>query len=262
MVVEPQFPQPVYSAQDFRFLNHFLQGAYPHQPIGNDGIWTHEIPAIAPNVRGFIQIFGNLADQIKHDFLLHAILALGATDLACPTLDSDLMLAGIVHRVKAIEALNKAVSRGIQTIEEGNAMIGTCFALLFQSVMMNDGLAEYMAFIRGIVAIGIHMEMNKMKFLFHHLWNDEQMQLIDGMLYETPLINPDVARAACRSLEKMAPLCTTELEIRLYGRLLEMARTCITSSRDGNSLFYSNTYYLLNRVQLISRSEISTRVSY
>jgi hypothetical protein len=164
--------------------------------------------------------------------------------------------------VKAIEALNKAVSRGIQTMEEGNAMIGTCFALLFQSVLMNDGLAEYMSFIRGTVAIAIHMAQNQMKFLFHHLWDYEQMEQIDAILHETPLIDAEVARAGCRSLEKMAPLCTTKIEIQLYGLLLNMARTCITSSRDGNSLFFSSIYYLLNQMQLMSLFESSTVFSY
>jgi hypothetical protein len=147
--------------------------------------------------------------------------------------------------VKAIEALNRAVSRGIQTMEEGNAMIGTCYALLFQSVLMNDGLTEYMSFIRGTVAIIIHMAQNQMKFLFHHMQDHEQMEQIDPMLYETPLIDAEAVGAACRSLEKMAPLCTTKIEIQLYGLLLNMARTCITSSRDGKSLFYSSQNHLL-----------------
>jgi hypothetical protein len=58
MVVEPQFQLPVYTAQDFRFFDYFLQGAYPHQPIGNDAIWTHEIPILAPNVRDLTQVSG------------------------------------------------------------------------------------------------------------------------------------------------------------------------------------------------------------
>jgi hypothetical protein len=156
----------------------------------------------------------------------------------------------MIHRVKAIEALNKAVSRGIQTMEEGNAMIGTCYALLFQSVLMNDGLTEYMSFIRGTVAVAIHMAQNQMKFLFHHMWDYEQMEQVDAMLHETPLIDAEVAGAACRSLEKMAHLCTTKTEIQLYGLLLNMARTCITSSRDGNLLFYSSINHLLTMYSL------------
>jgi hypothetical protein len=41
---------PVFSPQDFRLFQHFIETAYPHHPIGNDSIWQHEIPSIASDV--------------------------------------------------------------------------------------------------------------------------------------------------------------------------------------------------------------------
>ncbi len=39
-----------FSMQDFRLFYHFIQDAHPHHPIGNEGVWTHEVPSIAHNV--------------------------------------------------------------------------------------------------------------------------------------------------------------------------------------------------------------------
>lgn len=41
---------PVFTMQDFRLFNHFIQTAYPHHPPLNDSVWTHEIPSIASDV--------------------------------------------------------------------------------------------------------------------------------------------------------------------------------------------------------------------
>lgn len=51
--MNPQLPMPVFAMQDFRLFNHFIQSAYPHQPIGNDSVWKQEIPSIASDVSTF-----------------------------------------------------------------------------------------------------------------------------------------------------------------------------------------------------------------
>lgn len=39
-----------FTGQDFRLFHHFIEAAHPHHPIGNDWVWTHEIPVIAADV--------------------------------------------------------------------------------------------------------------------------------------------------------------------------------------------------------------------
>lgn len=34
-----------------RFFQHFLTQCFPHHPLQQEEIWTHEIPCIAQNVR-------------------------------------------------------------------------------------------------------------------------------------------------------------------------------------------------------------------
>jgi hypothetical protein len=166
------------------------------------------------------------------------MLALSASDLAANSDDSNdmkLIPTSIIHRIKSIESLNKAVAAGIKSWQQGNAMIATCFTLLFQSVLLNDGLSEYISFLRGILTIGMQMGQRRMKFVFERLWGNEQLQSRDAELSAAPLINEEVVSAACRSFEKMSPLLKTKTEIGMYGLLLSMARSLVTSSKEGKS---------------------------
>jgi len=92
------------------------------------------------------------------------MLALSASDLADPNNGRDIQSAAdltntaLNYRVKAITALKRALSAPQQSFEQGNAMLATCFSLLFQSVLLDDGLIEYMTFIRGVIAVSVHSE--------------------------------------------------------------------------------------------------------
>jgi hypothetical protein len=63
-----QSPAPVFTMQDFRLFNHFIQDAYPHHPIGNDSVWKHEIPCIASNVSCPLEL-----SQIEFEVLIVAV---------------------------------------------------------------------------------------------------------------------------------------------------------------------------------------------
>lgn len=166
------------------------------------------------------------------------MLALSATDifsLRTPW-DKDLHLKAMSYRVKSIESLNKAVSAGIESSEQGNAMLATCYTLLFQSVMLNEALGDYFAFIRGCVSVAMQMGMMNMNFIFMKAFGDDQLEIIEDDLAIAPLINSDVVTKANRSLEKMGLLCKTKVELTMYSLLLSVARYLFSSSRDGKSL--------------------------
>ena len=40
----------IFKASDMRLFHHFIMNAYPHLPLGNDGVWIREIPAFAHSV--------------------------------------------------------------------------------------------------------------------------------------------------------------------------------------------------------------------
>jgi hypothetical protein len=163
---------------------------------------------------------------------MHSILALSASDLADSTDDRGLATTAIAHRLRAIETLNKAMTKSITCWEQGNAMLATCFALWLQSVFLSDGFTEYISFLRGIVAIARHMSQKKMKFVFTKIFPDDQLQMLEPGLATMPLINHAFVSAAVRSLEKVSSLCKTHVEIGVYGLLLSIACNLNTSARE------------------------------
>ncbi|TGO36181.1 hypothetical protein BHYA_0133g00230 [Botrytis hyacinthi] len=174
--------------------------------------------------------------KISHDYLLRSILALSASDLAsdptASTKSRNLTCTAIHHRVKTIASLNAAISSGVNSFEEGNAMLATCFILLFQSTLISDGLVEYMTFIPGTIAIAICMGSQQIKFIFRESWGNQDINSMDSALKQTPLIDGELAKSACRSIESLLPLCKAQGELDMYGALLITARSLITSSKD------------------------------
>jgi hypothetical protein len=165
------------------------------------------------------------------------MLGLSASDLKeRVTQTSEITCSAMSHRVQAIKSLNKALSSGLHTFEEGNAMLATCYVLLFQSVLLEDGLAEYISFIRGCVLIAQNMGCKRMKFLFHSVMGTESLAKMDPHLKEGPEVNPAPVDAGCKSLEAFEPLCRKEYQKKFHTSLLKMARALYTSSRNGKKL--------------------------
>jgi hypothetical protein len=163
------------------------------------------------------------------------MLALAASDLVhTETCPHQMRNTALSHRVKSITALNAAVQRGVNCLEEGNAMLATCFSLLFQSTLIDDGLVEYMTFIRGTIIIGSQMRFKQMRFLFDQLFKDKQLEQSEAVNNDAPMIQQDVVLGAYQSLEKFQHLCQTKLETEIYAVLFNVAHSLITSG-DGES---------------------------
>ncbi len=164
---------------------------------------------------------------------MHAILGMAASELMLQ--DPSLAPAAMAHRVKAIRAIKKTLADVPKdnTFEAGNAMLATCFALTFQSVALDDGMAEYMTFIRGVIIVAIQMYIKGAPFLFHDFLGDGQIEMVRPSMERLPLINrewTDAARAAVRALE---PLCTGEVEHEYCEFLLQIVDALRASSYEG-----------------------------
>ncbi|KAI1805736.1 hypothetical protein F4811DRAFT_560949 [Daldinia bambusicola] len=207
VIHQPQHQVPLFSLLDMRFFQHFLLACFPHQPIGNEYIWTHEIPCLSQN----------------YEYLMHAILGLAASDLMSQ--DPSLVTFAMSHRLKAIRAIKKTLNdiTKSNTFEEGNALIATCFALTFQSVVLEDGMAEFMTFCRGIILVAIQMWKSNTKFLFHNLHENESATLLRPFIEALPPIRRDWADMAVSSIRDLEPLCGHEVESEYCRLLLDMA---------------------------------------
>lgn len=223
--------------EDMRLFNHFIQRAYPRHPSGNDSIWTHEIPSLAS----------------EYDYLIHSMLALAASELSVsdtsPNAKSqELRNTSLLHRSKSITALNSAIQRGVNTVEEGNAMLAAIFSLLFQSTFISDGLVEYMTFIRGGIVVGGQMVKQHLKIVFSNLnvaqppvKEGDTSKEFEGIINNAPSIQEEVILGAIKSLEICAQLCSTKLERRVHAALVDTASSLAISSSHGKffSLYLS-----------------------
>jgi hypothetical protein len=165
------------------------------------------------------------------------MLALSASDIArTQPSPQELTCIAMTHRIKAITSLNNSVSLGIQSFEQGNAMLAACYVLVSQSAFIGDGLVEYMTFLRGCFVVGIQMGIREMKFLLHSPWRDQNVATTDPSLEITPWIDPESVVACCRSLERFAYLCQRKPQKEMYASILSTSRALFTSSRDGKYL--------------------------
>lgn len=170
------------------------------------------------------------------------MLALAASDISeCSPNDSALALSAMKHRVRAIETLSTALSRGVETMEQGNAMLATCYTLVFQSALIADGFPEYMSFIRGCMVVAWQMGVKELKFLFEGILSDEQLVKMGPYLKGAPDIDPELTNGAIGSLEAFRPLVVRDAEIAFFECLLEIAQASQISSRQGKLSSYTST---------------------
>lgn len=179
---------------------------------------------------------------------MHAILGLAASDLSSAQRQPGLVASAMDHRVKAIKAIKKTLSdaRRADTFEEGDALMATCFALTFQSVLLDDGMAEYMTFIRGVVIVATQMYVTGANLLFgQFLGGAKQAEVLRPLLERVPLVEHAWAAEAVAAVEGLEPLCRHPVERQYHERILEMARQLQVSSWGGKYTppsFFSPVY--------------------
>lgn len=163
------------------------------------------------------------------------MLALSSSDIedALSQHSPDLIQSAMSHRVLAIKYLNRALSTGLHTIEAGNAMLATCLVLAYQSMLMDEGIADYLTFVRGCVLVSIQMSCRGLKFLFKHLLSMDELMKIRPLLQGPPLADLGPVNAAYTSLEAFKHLCEREYEKAFHGHLVEIVNLFYSSSRDG-----------------------------
>lgn len=165
---------------------------------------------------------------------MHAILGFAASQLI-PT-DSSLVTAAMSHRVKAIRSIKKRLVDNARTgtsHEEANALVATCFALTFQSVSLDDGMAEYMTFIRGIVIVGMQMMFKGIKPIFSTIFEPDSNELLAPLMQELPLIQRGWADSAKEAIDNLRDLCVEPVEIEYQEKLSDIVERLYINSWAG-----------------------------
>jgi len=165
------------------------------------------------------------------------MLALSASDLEVTSSQPSFELAqsAMSHRILAIKSLSRALSTGMHSLEDGNAMLATCYILVHQSTLIDEGLSEYLTFIRGCVLVPLQMDCRGLKFLFQNLLSDDEIEMTRPYLQSMPAIDLGPVDAAYASLEALTPLCERESEKMMREQTLEIVRKFHLSSCDGTN---------------------------
>ena len=164
---------------------------------------------------------------------MHSILGLGASELIAA--DSGLVEAALSHRLEAVKAIKRRLASPGASVDyaEGNALIAACFALTFQSAFLEDGMAEHMAFIRGIVIIAGQMARAGVDFMFSNLVAQDQAALLRPHV-EKVVLPESMAEwrdGAGAALEALRPLCAgDELKLQYLELNLDITRGLYESS--------------------------------
>ncbi|KAF9770820.1 hypothetical protein IL306_011578 [Fusarium sp. DS 682] len=173
----------------------------------------------------------------QHEYLMHAILGFSASELMRK--DASVVSSAMNHRIKAIRAIKKRLAetaRSSMDYEEANAMVATCYALTFQSVSLEDGLTEFLTFIRGIMIVGMQMLFRGIKPIFENMMEPEQDALLEPLMQGLPLIPKGQTDSAMEALTNLKPLCTQTVEIEYHQHLVKMVEKLYINSWDGKYL--------------------------
>ncbi|KAF4970933.1 hypothetical protein FSARC_2129 [Fusarium sarcochroum] len=169
----------------------------------------------------------------QHEYLMHAILGFSASEIM--RTDASVVSSAMNHRIKAIKAIKKRLAETARTSighEEANAMVATCYALTFQSVSLEDGLAEYLTFIRGIMIVGMQMLFRGIKPLFENMMEQDADHLLEPLMGGLPLIQKGYADSAIEALTNLKPLCKEQVEIEYHQHLVNMTEKLYVNSWD------------------------------
>lgn len=108
--------------------------------------------------------------------------------------------------------------------------MAACFALTFQSVELDDGMVEYMTFIRGILLVAIQMHVRGARLLFRNLLNSEQTEMLRPALEPLSPIERRWGEVAVAAVQGLGPLCRGNDMAASYQTLvLQMARALLVS---------------------------------
>ena len=150
---------------------------------------------------------------------MHALLGLSASHLSKMS-PASLTSIAEDHRLRACKGLNEALSGPLKSIEEADAVIAACYALLLQSWYMDDGLNAFLIFTRSCNLVSHQVRTQNIQALFAKEDLDSRTEIMKGRLDGIPSFNPAFIKEAESSLNMILPLCSETYQQELQRILL------------------------------------------
>lgn len=213
-----------FSLKDMSFFHHFLTISFPHLPLGNDDVWLRDVPQFAQ----------------EYTYLMHAILALGASHLnrvvPLPEYEKD----ALTHRGHAIKGLNTCMAKSKHEYGEADAMLATCYALTFQAAYMADGLSDFVVMVRGCALASGKIQEENAQTAFN-IAPDRHRDVIQPRLHRLPSVSPEHISRGLAALDEMQVYLEYEAEHRFYLALREVF-CCLQQSPAAGYLTFTDLY--------------------
>lgn len=169
--------------------------------------------------------------SLQFDYLVHAMLGMAASHLSL--YGQDYSSQALSHRVQAIQALNKALSKPCSSRAEGDARFAAILTLAFQASCMPEGMVEFLSMVRGCSIVAKHSMQSLEASVFSSFtasgYTNSIRNLIGpGGTFEFQ--NEDLFHKFFSSLRALGPLCTSPLEVRFLAateRVLKMTKISV-----------------------------------
>ncbi|KAK5939996.1 hypothetical protein PMZ80_007414 [Knufia obscura] len=213
-----------FTLNDMQFFHHFLTISFPHLPLGNEDVWVRDIPQFAQS----------------YTYLMHAILALGASHLNRLTPQCGYAKEALMHRGHAINGLNTCMAKSQHAYGEADAMLATCYALTFQASYMADGIADFVIFVRGCALATGKIRDENAQTAFN-LAPDRHHQVIRPRLQSLPQLNTIHVANGLSALDEVQVYLHHEAEHKFYASLRDVF-TALHQSPAAGYLMFVNMY--------------------
>ncbi|KAF4161526.1 hypothetical protein CNMCM6936_003367 [Aspergillus lentulus] len=216
-------------------LQHFITDAHPHLPVGNDDIYTRTLPALT----------------YKHEYVMHAILALSSSHLALLT-GSALPVEALRHRQRALRGLNEAMSQAPGGASDADAMLAACYILTFQSSYMLDGLSDYIMMLRGCGLVTTLMLQQNLHGSFS-IDASSHIKYMEAQFGRFPTIDSRIASDGIRSLNLVKPLLRHPVEEVFYQLLVDVL---VSVEQSASCAAYVHLTNIMNKFITLPQCEI------
>lgn len=165
---------------------------------------------------------------------MHALLALSASHLEKLS-KSGLTKIAQAHRLAAITGLNNCLDKPLQTAEDGDAIIATCYALLMQSWYMDDGLESFLVMTRSCDLITKHVRGQKVDAILARDDMDSRVENMRSRLEGAPSYDMAFLNLAWQSLDAVGALCSENYQMKLLLSLQQCISSMSKSHMEGMS---------------------------
>ncbi|GFF78323.1 hypothetical protein IFM47457_04628 [Aspergillus lentulus] len=216
-------------------LQHFITDAHPHLPVGNDDIYTRTLPALT----------------YKHEYVMHAILALSSSHLALLT-GSALPVEALRHRQLALRGLNEAMSQAPGEATDADAMLAACYILTFQSSYMLDGLSDYIMMLRGCGLVTTLMLQQNLHGSFS-IDANSHIKYMEAQFGRFPTIDSRIASDGIRSLNLVKPLLRHPVEEVFYQLLVDVL---VSVEQSASCAAYVHLTNIMNKFITLPQCEV------